>query len=129
MGYPFLYRRIDLGNSTQTGYNSRPQNGRKAARGTKDRRTGEAGMHTVELLELALAIAEDLGYRVRQEWLGGAGGGCCEIARQKCLFVDISLNPVEQLDQVARSLREDPAIYVVELPGAMRQLLGLKKTA
>jgi hypothetical protein len=86
-------------------------------------------MHTVELLELALATAEGLGYRVRQEWLGGAGGGACEIARQKCLFVDLSLNPVEQLDQVVRALREDPAIYVVDLPGTLRPLLGVKKTA
>ena len=37
-------------------------------------RIGEAGMHTVEMLDQALDLAGRLGYTVRQEWLAGGGG-------------------------------------------------------
>ena len=57
-------------------------------------------MHTVDLLEQALAKAEGLGYRVRLEWLGGCRGGDCEIAGQKWLLLDVSLSPAEQLEIV-----------------------------
>lgn len=61
-------------------------------------------MHTVEKLEAALARAKQLGYRVRFEWLEGVGGGCCEVKGQKWLFVDLSLSPGEQLEEVTESL-------------------------
>ena len=86
-------------------------------------------MHTVELLEQALRVAEQLGYSIRHEWLGGAGGGACEIRGRKWLFVDLALNAVEQLEQVAAVLRADAAIYAVELPPAMRRLLGVRMSA
>lgn len=86
-------------------------------------------MHTVELLEQALQVADQLGYSIRHEWLGGAGGGACEIRGKKWLFVDLALNAVEQLEQVAAVLRADPAVYAVELPPAMRRLLGVRQAA
>ena len=86
-------------------------------------------MHTVELLEEALRVAEQLGYSIRHEWLGGAGGGACEIRGRKWLFVDLALNAVEQLEQVAAVLQADAAVYAVELPPAMRRLLGIRKSA
>jgi len=58
-------------------------------------------MHTVELREQALALAEQLGYRIREEWLGGSGGGQCEFAGCRWIFVDLALNAEEQLEQVA----------------------------
>ncbi len=70
-------------------------------------------MHTVELLEQSLELAEQLGYKIRQEWLGGTGGGACEFSGQKWIFVDLALNTVEQLDQVSSALRDDPGIYLV----------------
>ena len=86
-------------------------------------------MHTVELLNEALAVAERLGYKIRHEWLGGSGGGACEFARQRWIFVDLALNPVEQLDQVAGALQSDPAIYTIDLSRPMRRLLGIRKSA
>jgi hypothetical protein len=86
-------------------------------------------MHTVELLEQALQVADQLGYSIRHEWLGGAGGGACEIRGRKWLFVDLALNAVEQLEQVAAVLQADAAVYTVELPPAMRRLLGIRKSA
>jgi hypothetical protein len=61
-------------------------------------------MHTVELLEEALQTARSLGFTVRQEWLGGGGGGC-EIKGKRWLFVDLSLPAIEQLDQVLSAIR------------------------
>ena len=86
-------------------------------------------MHTVELLEQALMAAEQLGYHVRHEWLGGSGGGACEFAGKKWLFVDLAWNAVEQLDQVSKALLADPGIYMVKLSPAMKQWLGIRKTA
>lgn len=66
-------------------------------------------MHTVDLLEQAVALAKALGYRVREEWLGGAGGGGCEIRGQKWIFVDLALTPVEQFTQLLDVLQAHPA--------------------
>jgi hypothetical protein len=73
-------------------------------------------MHTVDLLDQALALADSLGYRVRQEWLGGSGGGGCEIRGQKWLFLDLALTPVEQFSQVLDALRGDPRLQSAPEP-------------
>lgn len=62
-------------------------------------------MHTVELLDEALSLAAQLGYRVRQEWLDGAGGGPCIVRGEKWLFVDLAQPLAEQLECVASVLR------------------------
>lgn len=61
-------------------------------------------MHRVEKLERLLAEAAKRGFVVRQEWLGGRGGGGCEIAGRKHLFIDLALSTAEQLAQVAEAL-------------------------
>jgi len=86
-------------------------------------------MHTVEFLEQALSVAEGLGYKIRQEWLGGTGGGACEFAGQKWIFVDLALSAIEQLDQVTDALQNDPAIYTIHLSPPMRNLLDIRKSA
>jgi hypothetical protein len=65
-------------------------------------------MQTVQTLERLRGIAEDAGYTVRHEWLGGVAGGACEFAGRKWIFVDLSLSVVEQLEQLADALRDDP---------------------
>jgi hypothetical protein len=67
-------------------------------------------MHTVEMLQRLKELAEEAGYTVRHEWLGGAGGGACRFAGRKWIFVDLSLSVVEQLEQVAAALRDDPLV-------------------
>ena len=86
-------------------------------------------MHTVEKLEQTLAIAVKLGYGVRHEWLGGSGGGRCEFAGQKWIFVDLALNTFEQLDQVVEALKQDPAIYQMDLNPEMKSILVTRKAA
>ena len=70
-------------------------------------------MHTIELLNEALQAAESLGYGIRHEWLGGSSGGACEVQGKKWLFIDLSLNTIEQYEQVLDAIRSDPAIHTV----------------
>jgi hypothetical protein len=86
-------------------------------------------MHTVELLEQSLALAEQMGYSIRHEWLGGAGGGACEIAGRKWIFIDLALSVVEQLDQVTTAIKDDPAAYIIEMPQSVSVALGLRRAA
>ena len=80
-------------------------------------------MHTVELLQEGLHTAERLGYRIRHEWLGGSGGGACEIKGRKWLFVDLALGPLDQLEQVLDALRRDRAALTLPMAEALRQAL------
>lgn len=86
-------------------------------------------MHTVELLEQVLTVAERLGYGVRHEWLGGQGCNACEFGGRKWLFVDLAVSAAEQLDQVAAALQHDPGIHVLELRPAMQRLLETRRAA
>jgi hypothetical protein len=64
-------------------------------------------MHTVELLQEALDAARRLGYEVRQDWLGGNGGGHCLVRGRKWLLLDVAQTADEQLDVVADALRDE----------------------
>ena len=86
-------------------------------------------MHTIELLEQAIQLAERLGYGVRQEWLGGCGGGACEVAGRRWMFIDASLNAVDQLEQLAAALAADPAMHAVEINEPLARLLGRRRAA
>ncbi len=66
-------------------------------------------MQTVELLYEARQVAERLGYQIREENLGGVGGGACEFGGRKWLFIDLAQGPPEQLEALVATLREDPA--------------------
>lgn len=61
-------------------------------------------MRTLERMERAIAIAEQIGLPVRYEYLGGVTGGICEIAGKKWIFVDLALSPDEQLQQVTQAI-------------------------
>ena len=65
-------------------------------------------MHTVELLQEALDAARRLGYEVRQDWLGGNGGGHCLVRGRKWLLLDVAQTADEQLEIVADALRGEP---------------------
>jgi hypothetical protein len=86
-------------------------------------------MHAVELREQARVLAEQLGYRVRQEWLGGIAGGGCEIAGQKWIFVDLALSASDQLEQILEALRGDIVRSGRVLSPALLRRLGMRKCA
>jgi hypothetical protein len=64
-------------------------------------------MHTVELLNEAVDTARRLGYEVRQDWLGGNGGGHCLVRGRKWLLLDVAQSADEQLDVVTDALRTE----------------------
>ena len=86
-------------------------------------------MHTVEMLERLLALAGQMGYVIRQEWWGGSGGGECEFGGRRYIFVDLALSVVEQLEQVAAVLRNDPTLPLTRPSPALLPMLGLKRAA
>lgn len=86
-------------------------------------------MHKVELYEQLVATAERLGYQIRHEYLGGVGGGSCEVAGKKCIFIDLALNSTEQLDQLVEALQEDPAIYTLSLSNEVAHVVHDRKAA
>ena len=86
-------------------------------------------MHTVELLEQVLTIAERLGYGVRHEWLGGQGCNACEFGGRKWLFVDLAVSAAEQLEQVVEALQNDPGVHLLNLDAPMQQLLETGRAA
>lgn len=86
-------------------------------------------MHTIEMLEQAVDLAKQVGYAVRQEWLAGSGGGGCEFRGRKLLFLDLDLGPTEQLEQVLATLRREPQVAMLAMPGELREVLGVRKSA
>lgn len=67
-------------------------------------------MHTVAMLKEALDTARRMGYEVRQDWLGGDGGGHCLVRGRKWLLLDVAQSADEQLDVVADALRSEEGI-------------------
>ena len=65
-------------------------------------------MSTIERMEQLIEIAQQLGFRIRHDYFGGTGGGKCEFAGQKWIFIDLALTSVEQLDQLQRALANEP---------------------
>jgi hypothetical protein len=86
-------------------------------------------MHTVELLDEAIRIAGQLGYRIRQEWLGGSNGGGCEIRGHRWLFLDLALAPGEQLELVVQTIRQHPEAASLAMPPELRKIVQLPKAA
>ncbi len=79
-------------------------------------------MHTVEMLEQALALVKQLGYSVRYESLEGHSGAC-ELKGQKILFLDLGLSPSEQLEYVLEALKE-ALVANPDLPNGIQELLA-----
>ena len=80
-------------------------------------------MHTVELLDEAVNAARHLGYEVRQDWLGGNGGGHCLVRGRKWLLLDMAQSPDERLQVVAEALRsESGAGRMVKSPELAQRL-------
>jgi hypothetical protein len=61
-------------------------------------------MDNTELLRELLDLAEKLGLEVRQEFLGGGGGGLCRLRGRQVLFVDTASAEVEQVAQIASAV-------------------------
>jgi len=81
------------------------------------------------MLDACLEIARDMGYQVRYEWLGGAGGGHCEVGGRKCLFLDLALGPADHLDAVRAALTSEPSLGARSLPAPVDEFLKFGRAA
>lgn len=80
-------------------------------------------MHTVDLLEEAIALAEQTGFEIRREVLSQSGGGACRVGARWLLYIDQSLPAAEQLSQVVQALRR--SAVVAPLPESSPHLRNL----
>ncbi len=62
-------------------------------------------MHTVDLLEEALTLAQRNGFSIRRQWLAEGLGGMCRIGGQRVLFINLGASSDEQLDRAVEALR------------------------
>ena len=86
-------------------------------------------MHTVELLEQAIALAEQRGFVVRQDWLSGSTAGACEFKGRRWLLIDLAQSPREQLDLVLEALRQFPPQASGVATSHLQSLLPSRKAA
>lgn len=86
-------------------------------------------MRTVELLDQAFLAIKRLGYQIREECVGGSGGGICVVHGQKWFFLDPSLDVNDQFELVCDALRSDPAVYQLALPAQLSERIGVRKSA
>ena len=81
-------------------------------------------MHTVELLQEALEAARGLGYDVRQDWLGGDGGGHCLVRGRRMLLLDVAQTPDEQLDIVIEAPRSEAGTGKLRMSRELTEAAG-----
>jgi hypothetical protein len=86
-------------------------------------------MHTVELLQEAVETARRLGYEVRQDWLGGNGGGHCLVRGRKWLLLDVAQSADEQLNIVAEALRGEVGLSPVVTSAELAKRLDVRSAA
>ncbi len=78
-------------------------------------------MTTVELLQQAMALARRSGYQVRQEWMEGYSGGACEIKGRKCLFLDPTSPPADQLEVILDVLWADERVCAIDISAELEE--------
>jgi hypothetical protein len=86
-------------------------------------------MHTVQVLDEAVAAARRLGYEVRLDWLGGNGGGHCLVRGRKWLLLDLAQSAEEQLEVVIDALRGESGVTQSSLSAPLAERLQLQAAA
>ena len=75
------------------------------------------------LLSALLDLADQIGFEVRREYLGGDGGGLCRLRGKWVLFVDTGASVAEQLAQAASALANREELESKYLLPQVRQVL------
>lgn len=82
-------------------------------------------MHTVDLLEEALALAERSGVSIRRQWLAEGLGGMCRIGAQRVLFINLAASNEEQLEHTLAALRSlQLSCQGLDVSDSLKRLLG-----
>lgn len=56
-------------------------------------------------LQSFISLAKEKGFEIRHELLDGIGSSICEVRGKKCLFLDVSCGPAEQLESIKATLQ------------------------
>ena len=75
----------------------------------------------LEQVETWLETARQLGYQVRYDNFGGAGGGVCEFGGQKWIFMDVSQASCEHLAILEESIPNDPLYFTLNSQNSAAQ--------
>jgi hypothetical protein len=86
-------------------------------------------MHTVELLNEAVDTARRLGYEVRQDWLGGNGGGHCVVRGRKWILLDMAQSADEQLEIMTEALRDEAGAKLAATSAELAKRLAVRTAA
>jgi hypothetical protein len=89
----------------------------------------EERVHCVNLLEMSLQCAAQLGYRLHEDALGGRPGGVCELKGRKWLFLDPAQTPRERLLVVIDALAADPAVPIANLSPQLKRVILTRRAA
>jgi hypothetical protein len=75
-------------------------------------------------LGMIIELCERLSIAVREEHLGGDGGGLCVMRDRRLLFVDLDADTATRLHQCANALANLPELEQIFVPPALRQVLS-----
>jgi hypothetical protein len=74
-------------------------------------------------------VARQLGYHIRQEWLGGAGSGHCLLRGRRVILLDLAQTPNDQLDAVRDALRGEIFVTHVQMSRELAESLDVRAVA
>ena len=78
-------------------------------------------MDATAQLDTILRLFEQLGVEVRQEQLGGSGGGLCRIRGKRVVFVDLDADAATRLDRSIEALSAVPEAAAVYISPELRE--------
>jgi len=78
-------------------------------------------MDAASQLDTILRLFEQLGVEVRQERLGGSGGGLCRIRGSRVVFVDLDADAATRLDRSIEALSAVPEAAAVYISPELRE--------
>jgi hypothetical protein len=80
-------------------------------------------------LDLLISIAQELGWSVRREPLGGEGGGLCVIKGQRVLFIDTMADLETRYDRTLGALAAQSELEQRYIPPELREDLEKARPA
>ena len=78
-------------------------------------------MDATAQLDTIVRLFEQLGVEVRQERLGGSGGGLCRIRGKRVVFVDLDADAATRLDHCVAALATVPEAATVYISPELRE--------
>lgn len=80
-------------------------------------------------LDVTLDVLERMHVELREEHLGGSGGGLCKLRGRQVLFIDLDADVVTRLDQGLQALADLPESDAHFLPPNLRDRVDSLRAA